>query len=305
MRAVDDARLRSAVGWGAWLGALLVLTAAMAMARDQLDKAHVALAYLLLVLAASARGTRTRGFAVALLAFLCFNYFFIPPFGTLAIHDARDWLVLFAFLVVAAVATHLLFRARSEAGETRRRELVRVQLQRWISWPSQQSLREESADEQGVSVCAQAAGACRPSPESARSQSRQPSVPCSPAGTVAAPALNAAAARPGSGKESSGFFTCRAAFHARAASCSVIASGPPKSGRRRPGPASTQRSSRRATSPTSTLCTWKPAGSGITSGTRAADLRSWPRKGWNCVARRMDQGTPPTETMPSAASLWW
>ena len=113
-------RARGALGWGAWLAALGALTAAMAAVRADLDKAHVALGYLLLVLAASTRGTRARGFAVAVLAFLCFNLFFIPPYRTLAVHDPRDWLVLVTFLSVAGVATHLLFRARSEAGEARR-----------------------------------------------------------------------------------------------------------------------------------------------------------------------------------------
>jgi len=117
----DAGRGRAALGWAAWLAALAALTAAMAAIRPGLDKAHVALAYLLLVLAASTRGTRARGFAIALLAFFSFNAVFIPPYGTLAIHDPRDWLVLFTFLTVAAVATHLLFRARSEAGEARRR----------------------------------------------------------------------------------------------------------------------------------------------------------------------------------------
>jgi K+-sensing histidine kinase KdpD len=121
MAAGGAGRVRGALGWAAWLAALAALTAAMAAVRAGLDKAHVALGYLLLVLAVSTRGTRTRGFAIAVLAFLCFNAVFIPPYGTLAVHDLRDWLVLFTFLAVAGVATHLLFRARSEAERARRR----------------------------------------------------------------------------------------------------------------------------------------------------------------------------------------
>ncbi len=112
---------RGAAEWAAWIAALAALTAAMTAVRGHLDKAHVALGYLLLVLAASTRGPRARGFVLALVAFLCFNFFFLPPYGTLAVHSPLDWLVLFTFLVVAAVATHLLFRARSEAEEARRR----------------------------------------------------------------------------------------------------------------------------------------------------------------------------------------
>ncbi|MFL5383362.1 MAG: DUF4118 domain-containing protein [Longimicrobiaceae bacterium] len=124
-------RSREALGWAAWLAALAALTAAMAAVRGELDKAHVALGYLLLVLAAGARGPRTRGFAVALLAFLCFNAVFIPPYGTLAVHDPRDWLVLATFLAVAGVAAHLLSRAQREAAEARRRaeEVARLSVE--------------------------------------------------------------------------------------------------------------------------------------------------------------------------------
>jgi two-component system sensor histidine kinase KdpD len=119
--AAEGGRGRAALEWVAWLAALAALTAAMALVREHLDKAHVALAYLLLVLAASTRGPRRRGLVLALLSFLCFNFFFLPPYGTFAIRDPLDWLVLLTFLVVASVATHLLFVARSEADEAERR----------------------------------------------------------------------------------------------------------------------------------------------------------------------------------------
>ncbi len=108
---------RPALAWAESALALAALTAAMAAARAHLDRAHVALAYLLLVLAASTRGSRARGLALAMAAFLCFNFFFVPPYGTLAVHEPLDWLVLFTFLAVAAVATHLIVRARVLAAE--------------------------------------------------------------------------------------------------------------------------------------------------------------------------------------------
>ena len=112
---------REALGWTTWLAALGALTAGMVAVRPGLDRAHVALAYLLLVLAGSTRGSRVRGIVLAFLSFLCFNFFFLPPYGTFLVHEPLDWLVLFTFLVVAGVATHLLYRARSEAEEARRR----------------------------------------------------------------------------------------------------------------------------------------------------------------------------------------
>lgn len=118
---IAEGRLRAAAGWAAWIAALAAVTAAMLVVRDHLDKAHVALGYLLLVLVASTRGPRNRALLLAVLSFLCFNYFFLAPYGTFALHDPLDWLVLFTFLAVAAVATHLLFRARNEADRARRR----------------------------------------------------------------------------------------------------------------------------------------------------------------------------------------
>ncbi|MBB4637550.1 sensor histidine kinase [Longimicrobium terrae] len=101
--------------------ALAALTAAMVAIREHLDAAHVALAFLLFVLAASTRGTRTRGVVLAALSFLCFNFFFLPPHYTLVVTDPLNWLVLFSYLVVALFATHLITRARAEAEEARRR----------------------------------------------------------------------------------------------------------------------------------------------------------------------------------------
>jgi K+-sensing histidine kinase KdpD len=115
--AAAHRRAREALGWTAWIGALAALTAGMVPVRAHLDRAHVALAYLLLVLAASTRGPRARGLALALLAFVGFNFFFVPPYGTLTVHEPLDGLVLFAFLAVAATATQLFHRARALAAQ--------------------------------------------------------------------------------------------------------------------------------------------------------------------------------------------
>lgn len=111
----------SAHQWLVWFGALAVVTAGMLAVRDSLDKAHVTLAYLLLVLVASSRGGRVLGLTLAVVAFVCFNFLFLPPYYTLVVADPLDWLVLGAFLVTGAVAAQLLDRAQSEAAAARRR----------------------------------------------------------------------------------------------------------------------------------------------------------------------------------------
>lgn len=101
--------------WGLWGAALVGTTALLLALRGTLDKAHFALAFLLVVLGGSASGGRRLGFALAVLAFFSFNFFLLPPFHTLWVADGWDWLVLAAFLVTSGVATHLLARAESEA----------------------------------------------------------------------------------------------------------------------------------------------------------------------------------------------
>jgi two-component system sensor histidine kinase KdpD len=53
----------------------------------------------------------------SLAATLCFNYYFLPPVGTFTIADPQNWVALFAFLVVAIVASRLSERARRKARE--------------------------------------------------------------------------------------------------------------------------------------------------------------------------------------------
>jgi two-component system, OmpR family, sensor histidine kinase KdpD len=103
------------------MGALTVVTVAMLGVRDALDGAHVALAYLLVVLGASASGGRMLGLTLSVVAFACFNFFFVPPYHTFAVAQPQEWLVLAAFLVTSAVAAQLLARAQDQTIAARER----------------------------------------------------------------------------------------------------------------------------------------------------------------------------------------
>jgi len=107
--------------WLVWIGVLATATAVMLPFRDTLNEAHVALAYLLVVQGGSARRGRALGLTLAALAFLCFDVFFVPPYGTLAVESLLDWLVLGAFLGASVIAAQLFERARAEAEAARRR----------------------------------------------------------------------------------------------------------------------------------------------------------------------------------------
>ena len=119
-----SARRHASFGtWVLWLAILIGAAAVMVVIRPRLDKAHVALAFLIVVLGGSAAGGRAVGVSLALLAFLAFNFLFLPPFHTLVITNPLDWIVLAAFLTTGVVAAQLLNRAQERAEAARQRTI--------------------------------------------------------------------------------------------------------------------------------------------------------------------------------------
>ena len=103
----------------------------------------VALTFLLGVLVVSANWGLRPAIFMALLAMLAFNYFFLPPMGTLTIADPQNWIALFAFLVTAVLASQLAERARREAQRANERRSETERLYRF----SQQLLSSENMAE--------------------------------------------------------------------------------------------------------------------------------------------------------------
>ena len=87
-----------------------------------------ALAFLLVVLAIATFGRLWTAVVVAIGAALALNFFFIPPVGTFAIAGPHDWVSLFAFLIVAVIASHLSSTAQDRAREAiaQRNEVARL-----------------------------------------------------------------------------------------------------------------------------------------------------------------------------------
>ena len=100
------------VAWAFAMSVLVVITAVMLPVRTHLDKAHIALVYLLVVLLGSSLGGRTLGLTLSGIAFLTFDWAFLPPYNTLLVANPLDWLVLVAFLITSVVAAQLLARAQ-------------------------------------------------------------------------------------------------------------------------------------------------------------------------------------------------
>lgn len=107
---------------------IAVTTVLLNFLRDVLDTPLVALLFLLPVGLSTAYWGLGPGIIAALVAFLTFNYFFIQPYFTFAVHRTGDLLVLTVFFVVAAVISQLVGQARSGLAAATAREREATQL---------------------------------------------------------------------------------------------------------------------------------------------------------------------------------
>ncbi len=110
--------------------ALLAVAGITFFYRDVVRANHttVALSLLLAILAVSAVWGMAVSVLMSVAAVLAFNFFFLPPVGTLTIADPQNWVALGAFLVTSIVGSQLSARIRKEADEAnrRRRETERL-----------------------------------------------------------------------------------------------------------------------------------------------------------------------------------
>ena len=92
------------------------------------NAATISTTYLLIVLLVAATSRLWVAVVTSFVAMLCFNFFFLPPAGTLTIADPQNWVALFAFLAVSLVASNLsaVARARTREALGRRDELARL-----------------------------------------------------------------------------------------------------------------------------------------------------------------------------------
>ncbi|HLY17908.1 MAG TPA: ATP-binding protein [Bryobacteraceae bacterium] len=89
------------------------------------NQTTVALSLLLAIFGISAYWGLFEATVASVLAMLGFNYYFLPPVGSLQIADTQNWVALTAFLVTAVMASQLSARAkrRTEEAVDRRREI--------------------------------------------------------------------------------------------------------------------------------------------------------------------------------------
>ena len=107
---------------------LSLITGVLFVLRDQLDTTLVALIYLIPLGIIAARWGLTAGVASAILTFFAFNYFFIHPYYSLAVHRPIDVMILIIFLIVAIVISQLMGSAQASLAAATAREHESTQL---------------------------------------------------------------------------------------------------------------------------------------------------------------------------------
>src|SRR6267142_1385508 len=117
--------------WSGYLVAglsVIGLTGILKLIGGHVNAATVSLTLLLNVLFIATRWGSLPALVASVLAMLCFNFFFLPPFGTFTIAATDNWIALVAFLATAITAGQLSARAkrRAEEAENGKREIERL-----------------------------------------------------------------------------------------------------------------------------------------------------------------------------------
>ena len=119
---------KSWTGYVVAAAGIAAVTAVLKLFIDHINATTVALALLLVVLFVATWWGARPAVAASLLGVLCFNFFFLPPFGTLTVAAPDNWIALTAFLVTAITVGQLSAHAkrRTEEADAGRREIERL-----------------------------------------------------------------------------------------------------------------------------------------------------------------------------------
>lgn len=117
-RAVGRTRQRWA--WAVTVFGLPVMTFLLTRAPNHIALPTVLLAFLVLVLLVAAIGGRRVSLVAAVAGALIENWFFVPPFHTLTIHDADNAVAIVMFLLVATTVGTLVEQAAQRSADAGR-----------------------------------------------------------------------------------------------------------------------------------------------------------------------------------------
>jgi two-component system sensor histidine kinase KdpD len=123
---LPSSRVEAVVGLLASAGAVVFVTAAIAVIKRWVPVLSLGVLYIFAVLPVAVLWGLALASAVSVASMLAFNWFFLPPTHTFQLSDGANWAVLAVYLVTAVVVSALAARARrrAELAELRERESI-------------------------------------------------------------------------------------------------------------------------------------------------------------------------------------
>ena len=112
-------KIHSLFRWSLGLSLVLVTTALLAWLKASASTAGMV--FLALVVWTASQTGIALSLAVALLASLAFDYYFLPPYHTFLLAGAGEWLSMFSFLACSLVTGRVAERAASQARQAEQR----------------------------------------------------------------------------------------------------------------------------------------------------------------------------------------
>src|SRR5690242_15528841 len=101
----------------ACLGAVAVVTGAIALLQPHVPVLSLAVLYLLAIIPVAVAWGIVYAVGTAIGSMLAFNFFFVEPLYTFTIQDTKNWFALLVFVVTAVVVSELASRSRRRAEE--------------------------------------------------------------------------------------------------------------------------------------------------------------------------------------------
>lgn len=115
MRSIVPSREQKLVSWALWPGLFVACTLLFLSEDADVRPSHAVLAYLLIIVGASASGSHLLGFSLVLAAYAAFHLGIMPPYIEQRYFGSSAWIVLVAFGMVAFAINELVRRWRREA----------------------------------------------------------------------------------------------------------------------------------------------------------------------------------------------
>ena len=116
-------RLRtSAKEWVTSIGVVALFTGIGFLIRPVFTLVDIAMGYILGVVIIASRTGNAPSLLASFLSVSAFNFFFVPPYYSFAVHDVKYFMTFIVMFIVAFVISRLTVRIREQADAARRRE---------------------------------------------------------------------------------------------------------------------------------------------------------------------------------------